>query len=161
MVKFQNKTHNAILPNTMTFRIRDSLSSGEFLTSPTSAFVLAFQPDSNLVLYGINDSVFGWASLSADPSIYCIQSTQDYGGAIWATGTDGSGADKVIMQPDGNLVLYSGAMVPSNAVWSSRTYGNDGAYLLVQDDANLVIYGTDGNALWQSGSSVHRIEEGI
>lgn len=52
-------------------------------------------------------------------------------GTIWASGT--SGAQYVIMQNDGNLVLYD-----DGPVWGSGTYGNPGAYLKVQNNGMLV-----------------------
>lgn len=50
------------------------------------------------------------------------------------------------MQADGNLVAYSS----SQAVWNSGTYGHPGAFTKMQDDGNLVVYGTDGTPLWNS-----------
>lgn len=49
------------------------------------------------------------------------------------------------MQSDGNLVIYS----PSGgALWSSGTWGHPGSRLLVQDDGRGVIYSPAGVALW-------------
>ncbi|MEV7521774.1 hypothetical protein [Streptomyces sp. NPDC091371] len=73
-------------------------------------------------------------------------------------------ADKVsptvlVMQADGNLVLYAignsgGYKLP---LWSSGTYGNPGAYALMQEDGNFVVYKKDGGpdkggALWATGT---------
>jgi hypothetical protein len=72
--------------------------------------------------------------------------------AIWATNTARKGGERLVMQNDGNLVLYSN----SGPIWSSKTIGNTGAFLNVQDDGNLVIYRygshteTKNNALWAS-----------
>jgi hypothetical protein len=62
--------------------------------------------------------------------------------ALWSSKTKGSDA-RVVMQGDGNLVVYHGGA----AKWSSRTGGHHGARLIVQNDGNLVIY--DGPAaIW-------------
>jgi hypothetical protein len=70
--------------------------------------------------------------------------------ALWASGTVGSGADEAIMQGDGNFVLYTSS---GSAVWASNTPGNAGAYLDVQNDANVVIYSASGAALWSTGTA--------
>lgn len=58
----------------------------------------------------------------------------------------------LVMQPDGNLVLYR--QRGAGAVWSSRTWGNPGAYAVLQNDGNLVVYRAGRNdpagALWSS-----------
>jgi hypothetical protein len=60
---------------------------------------------------------------------------------------------KLIMQSDGNLVLYSSRFDPARALWSSNTGGNAGAYAVMQSDGNFVVYSSAGKALWQSGTS--------
>jgi hypothetical protein len=94
----------------------------QFLETDDGNYQLILQGDSNLVLYY-------------------------QGRAIWTTNTAGRSAASLVMQSDGNLVLYntSGA-----ALWSSGTYGNPGAYLTLQSDGNLVIYSSSGAALWDS-----------
>jgi hypothetical protein len=72
------------------------------------------------------------------------------GTALWASGTVGSGADEAIMQGDGNFVVYTSAGSP---VWASGTAGDTGAYLDVQNDGNVVIYGASGSALWSTGTA--------
>ena len=54
----------------------------------------------------------------------------------------------LIMQADGNLVLYS----PNRAIWNSGTPGRPGSYLYMQQDGNLVIYDTSNRAIWNSGT---------
>jgi hypothetical protein len=75
------------------------LSPGDILYSATRAFRLVFQTDGNLVLYVIDDS-----TLPVDIA------AGEYPRAIWATGTNGMGASACVMQPDGNLVLYTEAV---------------------------------------------------
>lgn len=57
------------------------------------------------------------------------------------------GTSQLIMQTDGNLVLYSAG----RARWSSGTVGATGAYATLQSDGNLVIY-RDGRAIWHNGA---------
>ncbi len=73
-----------------------------------------------------------------------------YGGgkARWSTKSAGTGADRVVMQGDGNLVLYAGA----KAIWSSKTNGQGKSRLVVQTDGNLVIYKVSGGHTWASGT---------
>lgn len=61
-------------------------------------------------------------------------------------------ADKryaLLMQTDGNLVVYSAGYHP---LWGSGTNGNSGAYFLLQNDGNMVIYSSSNNALWGSNT---------
>ncbi|MFM8269210.1 MAG: hypothetical protein ACKN9V_03395 [Pseudomonadota bacterium] len=54
--------------------------------------------------------------------------------------TAASNTYRLIMQGDGNLVLYG----PAGALWHSKTHGNPGAYAVFQGDGNLVVYRADG-----------------
>jgi hypothetical protein len=67
----------------------------------------------------------------------------------WHTATGGS-ANHLVMQADGNLVLYDQG---GNPKWWSGTGGNPGATLTLQSDGNLVIYSTASAPLWQSNTS--------
>jgi hypothetical protein len=58
---------------------------------------------------------------------------------------------RAIMQTDGNFVVYGDA---GNAVWSSTTDGFPGADLMMQDDGNLVIY-RSGLALWSKDGMLY------
>jgi hypothetical protein len=57
---------------------------------------------------------------------------------------------KLIMQPDGNVVLYDDTVT---VFWSAGTNGNPGSSLLVQDDGNLVIISQLSTILWSSKNS--------
>jgi hypothetical protein len=60
-----------------------------------------------------------------------------------------NGAYKLIMQGDGNLVLYS----TTGVRWNSGTWGNyDVLYAVMQGDGNFVIYKQGGIAIWNSGT---------
>ncbi len=62
------------------------------------------------------------------------------------------GRYSLIMQADGNLVLYAPGYRP---LWHSHTYGNPGAYLAVQGDGNLVVYSASNRPLWWSGTKAN------
>lgn len=70
--------------------------------------------------------------------------------ARWATGTLEAGA-RAVMQSDGNLVIYSAA---GKALWSSGTSGRPGASLVLQGDGNLVIYDATTRPVWSSNTLV-------
>lgn len=103
-----------------------TMNPGDSLVSPNGSYELIFQTDSNLVLYS--------------------GSAGSYTNALWSTSTAGKSATSVIMQTDGNCVMYVG----TDAAWATNTSGNPGAYLAVQNDGNLVVYSATGTALWQS-----------
>jgi hypothetical protein len=147
--------NNDLLPNPGKFLIHRSdrdfnkkrspdqhtLFREQFLNSPATAFQLIFQPDLNLVLYAINDSNFRWfGEESCDDTKFSFPSHQEYSGAIWASDTAGEitrgGNFFLVMQSDGNLVIYKDSASPENALWSTNTYGREGeqSFLRVQND---------------------------
>lgn len=69
--------------------------------------------------------------------------------AVWHTDTQGSNAEHLVMQGDGNLVLYdqSGHVV----FWATNTSGQPGTLASFQSDGNLVLY-RNGRAIWASAS---------
>jgi hypothetical protein len=58
------------------------------------------------------------------------------GRVLWATGTEGSKAERLTFQRDGNLVLYAAGNKP---LWASNTLTANSTFV-VQADGNLVIY---------------------
>jgi hypothetical protein len=60
--------------------------------------------------------------------------------ALWASGTNGQSVSQCIMQTDGNLVIYG----CNGPIWASNTSGNPGAYLKLQNDGMLAIYSPGG-----------------
>lgn len=66
--------------------------------------------------------------------------------ALWHTQTHGQPGHVAVMQNDGNLVLYTQDFVP---LWNSVTYGHPGSVLRLQDDGRLVIY-DGGSPIWWS-----------
>jgi hypothetical protein len=67
--------------------------------------------------------------------------------ALWATGTTRHNPGTVILQGDGNFVAYDSQ---GRAYWAAWTHGNPGASLVVQDDGNVVIYNTQGRPVWNT-----------
>jgi hypothetical protein len=59
-----------------------------------------------------------------------------------------NGKYKLIMQTDGNLVLYR--VYDNYALWSSGTAGQAVSRVIMQGDGNLVIYLTNGRPIWAS-----------
>lgn len=57
------------------------------------------------------------------------------GRVVWASNTEGSGADFAVMQSDGNFVLYAG----NTQVWATDTAGNTQAFGQVHEDGRLSI----------------------
>jgi len=68
---------------------------------------------------------------------------------IWWTGTQNTGANFFIVQGDGNMVIYS----PSKYVWASWTQNRGARTLFLQDDGNLVLYDANFRAIWNSGTA--------
>jgi nucleoid-associated protein YgaU len=65
--------------------------------------------------------------------------------AVWSTETNGQPVVRAEVQEDGNFVLYT----EDKPVWHSDTKGAKDVRLILQDDRNLVLYGFDGPA-WSS-----------
>jgi hypothetical protein len=131
---------------------------------------LAVQNDGNLVVYSRTGKALWWRSMynAILPSGYVLSKAQPvvlslnrsyallmqadgnlvlYRGktALWGAGTEHHPGAYAVMQTDGNLVVYSSAR---RSLWSTGTEGNPGAYLVVQNDGNLVLYSRTGKALW-------------
>lgn len=90
----------------------EGLAPGEQRISKSGSTTLVHQLDGNVVVRKSNRTLF-------------------------ATGTAGRGSVSLIMQDDGNLVLYAHDGV---ALFHTRTQGNPGASLRVEDDGRIVIY---------------------
>lgn len=99
-----------------------ALSAGQFITSSNGNYRLVIQDDGNAVVYSINR-------------------------AIWSSDTAGKPANNLVMQGDGNLVLYDAQSKP---YWYSSTAGKGTSHLVMQDDGNLVVYNGNGQATWSS-----------
>jgi peptidoglycan/xylan/chitin deacetylase (PgdA/CDA1 family) len=73
----------------------------------------------------------------------------DPGSALSSPG----GQYRLVMQRDGNLVLYT---VADRPLWAAGTRESGGAYAVLQRDGNLVVYSVRGHrALWSTRTSGH------
>lgn len=73
---------------------------------------------------------------------------------LWASGTVGKGF-RVIMQRDGNLVLYEQSSSSDKTKipqWASDTQSR-GDYLMCQDDGNMVVFSWNRNQVWSSNTT--------
>ncbi len=110
---------------------------------------LILQTDGNMVVYGSDDAVL-WSSYTVTRPSFLDQVTTGIENTKLFIGQSMETADRkyrLILQSDGNLVLYS----PTRAIWANyKTIGKDVAYLAMQSDGNLVIYSKSGKALWHT-----------
>jgi hypothetical protein len=60
---------------------------------------------------------------------------------------------KLIMQSDGNLVLYSTFAGRTRVCWASGTNGRGGTFVEYQHDGNLVIYNASFRPVWASNTA--------
>lgn len=115
-----------------------------------------FQADGNLVLYEASGGGFVPAPnlpTSPGPTITASNTNSSKlfkGQVIYSA----NGWYQLVMQTDGNLVIYNKA---GSAVWSTLTGGTAAHYAYFQADGNLVLYdntgvGGTGNAVWFSNN---------
>jgi hypothetical protein len=99
------------------------LGSGDWLQSGNYRFVM--QTDGNLVLYGPAGPL--WATYTNSPGASLTNQsdgnlvvyTADRRAVVWSSRTNGRGAGRLVMQGDGNVVLYG----PGGPTWSTYTNG--------------------------------------
>lgn len=101
-----------------------TLRPGQRLMSPDGQTVLILQGDGNLII-----------RRNFVP--------------VWSSGTSGNSPDRLIMQPDGNLVLYNTA---NSAIWNTGTSSGNNPYLTLQTDGNMVAYSGSSIPLWSTGT---------
>ena len=108
----------------------DVLLRGQSISSPDGSHRLAFLTSGNLVLYR-NLGPF-WA-------------TEE----VWSASTGGLGGDRLVMQQDGDLVMYPAP--GGTPVWRSGTAGFDGAELELPEGGGATIRLNDAQLLWSAG----------
>lgn len=120
---------------------------------------LVLQDDGNLVIYGpgnqplwASNTVVGAAPPPPPPQQGCGVLVADEALAIGASATSCGGAYTLVMQGDGNLVLYHNGV---GAIWATNTDQTSGAQAIQQSDGNFVLYASDGKALWNSHTEGH------
>jgi len=94
-------------------------------------------------------SADGYSTTSLSPD-GVLQLRRDYQ-VVWSAGVSAGVDSRLVMQGDGNLVLYNKA---GGVVWHSQTNGNGPSKIYMQEDGNLVIYKDGGEAIWSTGSSL-------
>jgi hypothetical protein len=68
-----------------------------------------------------------------------------------------NGRATLVMQSDGNLVLYRNDAAPgiSPALWSTKTWAQPCTVAVMQWDGNFVLYDSSGKACWSTGTWDH------
>lgn len=126
-------------------------------TAGNPGATFSVQDDRNLVVYSATNVPL-WASYSACADMTSFRSPSGAGvttsssSAVLTSGqslTSPSGAYRLIMQSDGNLVLVNASSAP---LWWTST-ASPGASAVLQEDGNFVVYAAGGGALWSSGSA--------
>ena len=121
-------------------------------TSGHSGAYATLQNDGNFVLYSSGGTAL-WSDARWVRS-QTIGSGQKLTAGWWTQGK----YTRLVMQPDGNLVVYRNS--DGKGIWSSGTYGHAGAYAYMQSDGNLVVYKSGGGpstggAGWSTGTYGH------
>ena len=98
------------------------MDRGQWLRSGDGRYTLHMQTDGNLVLYNQGGAAI-WATNRQGRHLKlhddgCLAEVDYSGNWLWQTGCN-QGGDRLVVQSDGNLVLYAGG----RAVWASNTAG--------------------------------------
>jgi hypothetical protein len=137
------------------------------------------QADGNFVCYGDNGVAYWATGTWGNPGSFIILQTdgnlvvyKENGSILWASTTvlfptarldaeqqlnrndkldAANGLTSLIMQDDGNLVLYRN--FDGKPLWASNTYGKPVTHAIMQSDGNFVCYDDKGVAYWSAGTS--------
>ena len=101
----------------------ETLTQGQELVAPSGNYFALLQTDGNFVVYNRQNH------------------------PIWATGT--KNGTMLVVQYDGNVVLYAGGPGTYRPVWSSGTSSLGQVFAVIQDDGNFVVYNAV-QPLWSS-----------
>lgn len=104
-----------------TLDVGESMQPGDYIESDNEQYRLNFQSDGNVVLREVST-----------------------GNSLWSSGTHNEGGSRLVLQSDGNLVLYTATGSP---VWATGTHGSNANALTLEDNGTLVLY-EGGSALW-------------
>jgi hypothetical protein len=146
----------AVMQGDGNFVIYDTHSHAVFNTRTAGHDGASFsiQDDGNLVVYAGGGGGALWNSdtggIPTKPTA-CGVIAAGHGLAVGETIESCDNAHRLVMQGDGNLVLYHG----KSALWASKTVGSGARMLAMQGDGNLVAYGAEGTVAWQSHTSGH------
>ncbi|WP_412738360.1 LamG-like jellyroll fold domain-containing protein [Krasilnikovia sp. MM14-A1259] len=98
------------------------LNQDQVLQSDNGEYQLWMQNDGNFVLY-------------------------HEGSAVWSSNTWGNPGAHVIMQPDGNLVIYRSDGV---AIWATNTERTAASRLVLYDNGDLLLLDPSGQVIWRA-----------
>ncbi|TQF02668.1 hypothetical protein E6W39_10865 [Kitasatospora acidiphila] len=89
-----------------------------------------------------------------------IMNNQELDQGWWLYSDDGN--TELIMQSDGNLVLYTtqDGWASSRVAWNSSTVGC-GSRAVMQTDGNFVVYSAGNGVCWASGTQNNYISKGL
>lgn len=125
-----------MLSNNKKFKT-STLHENERLVSKNGKYFAELKTDGNFVLYLVKE-----------------EKGKESEHQIWETKTHGKGKGpfKLVMQQDGNAVLYDGS---GAHIWATNTVGKGTKpyRLVMQDDGDLVIFSHDGAPTWQTHTS--------
>jgi hypothetical protein len=93
--------------------------------------------------YIISENCFYQAKMQSNGN-FVVYNLKNGHNAIWDAKTMTNTVTRIIMQQDGNLVIYK----PDNTVlWASNTKGS-GDYLVIENTGILAVYDTSGSIKW-------------
>lgn len=162
--------------NLVTYRGSQPIWSSNTPGTPINQCVM--QSDGNLVLYGsgvpywhtdtymypggyltiandvlsiIQNGVIRWSSGPSvpPPGNHILASGQNL--AVGDTRVSQDGRFTLVLQSDGNLVLYQG----STPLWASGTNGLPVTRCSMQTDGNLVLYSSNGTPYWHTNTAIY------
>jgi len=111
------------------------------------------QSDGNFVIYGSGNTPLWASGTGRTPAFNASVLHSVRGGFLYPKQRlqMANRSRVLVMQTDGNLVLYSGGQ----PVWATWTQGNPGAIAVMQADGNFVIYSKEGRPLWATYTVHH------
>lgn len=133
------------------YNLQTELVAGQCLNG---AFVIPPPTCLSNIIFSQNHRYELWVQNDGNLVLYDVALLNRLGpyhdASLWASCTNGYENESLVMQPDGNLVLYQSL---GRARFATGTNNHPGAYLVLQDDGNLVVYDSDNTTvLWASNS---------
>jgi hypothetical protein len=130
-----------------------SVTFNNLTPSTTYSIRVCARNEAGVLSTGVTASATTKAAPPAPPptNILAVNGILNSGQFLSVNGKNASCNFQLLMQADGNLVVYR---LPSTAIWSTRTAGRGASYFTLQPDRNAVVYKTNKVATWSSRSSV-------
>jgi hypothetical protein len=130
VVKLNKNTQSAIYTYPQSLSSGQQLTPGQKLVSQNGLFEAVMQVDGNFVVYDLR--------FIPHKVLFATNTTADYG------------PNTIVMQGDGNLVIYINYEGELVYTWASGTNGQGGYYVIMQNDGNLVIYRANNTPVWST-----------